>query len=112
MKEFIATYFFLFVLLQCNAQLINTKPVDIPAGPINFNTEIIKKNRIKSIVLDIVDKPDGSVIIDKDATQGFEFDSSGKLTRYYYTILNKTEAQEIDVPAIKKHGRIIRPATT
>ncbi len=60
----------------------------------------------------MVDKPDGQVIIDKGATQGYEFDSEGKLTRYYYTILNKIDAQEVAVPAVKKHGHIIRAATT
>lgn len=60
----------------------------------------------------MVDKPDGSVIIDKNATQGYEFDQRGKLIRYYYTILNKTQITEIDVPALKKHGRIVQSAST
>lgn len=102
----------LFLSLSCSAQLINIKPVDIATGPLSFNTEIIRKNKIKSIVLDISDKPDGSVIIDKGATQGYEFDTIGRIKRYYYTILNKTESEEIEVRAIKKKGRIIRPATT
>ena len=86
--------------------------MDVYAGPVNFNSEVVKKNKIKSIVLDIVDKPDGSIIIDKGATQGFDFDVDGKLVRYYYTMLNRIEKEEVDVPAIKKRGRIIRPATT
>jgi hypothetical protein len=81
-------------------------------APLNFSTETIKKNKIKSIVLDIVDKPDGAIIVDKDATQGYFFDTKGRLTNYYYTILNQVQTKEIDVPAVKKHGRIIRPATT
>ena len=104
----------LFLLLTLNAasQLISTRPAEISTGPLSFNAAVVKQNRIRSIVLDMVDKPDGSVIIDKDATQGFEFDTEGRVVRYYYTILNKTEAQEVDVPAVKRHGRIIRPATT
>jgi hypothetical protein len=94
------------------AQLINTRPVEINVGPINFNPEIVKKNKVKTIVLDIVDKPDGKIIVDKDATQGFEFDEKGRVIRYYYTILNRTQATEIDVPALKRKGRVIRPATT
>lgn len=112
MKKAILIYILLIAFINCNAQLIITKPVEVAVAPINFNPELIKLNKIKSIVLDIVDKPDGSVIIDKDATQGYEFDLNGNLIRYYYTILNKTQTTEVDVPAIKKHGRIIRQATT
>lgn len=112
MKKGILISLLLTAFFHCNAQLIITKPVDVSVAPINFNSELIKQNKIKSIVLDIVDKPDGSVIIDKDATQGYEFDINGKLIRYYYTILNKTQTSEVDVPAIKKHGHIIRPAGT
>lgn len=86
--------------------------MDVYRGPVNFNAEVIKTNKIKSIVLDIVDKPDGTVIIDKDATQGFEFDENGRIVRYYYTVLSKVLQQEIEVPAIKRHGKIIRPAST
>ncbi len=100
------------MLQNCFSQLLNNKPVEISVGPIRFNAEVIKQKKVKSIVLDIVDKPDGSIIIDKGATQGYEFDAMGKLSRYYYTILNKTQAVEIDVPALKKRGRVIRQATT
>lgn len=86
--------------------------MDIPIGPINFNAGIIKKNKIKSISIIIVDKPDGTVIIDKGESKGYEFDESGNITRYYYTVLNKTETEEIEVPAVKKKGRVIRPART
>jgi hypothetical protein len=110
-KQFL-TYLFLFAILHCSAQLISTEPVEISTGPIQFNPDIIKKNKVKTIVLDIVDKPDGKIIVDKDATQGFEFDEKGRVVRYYYTILNRTQATEVDVPALKKRGKVIRPATT
>ena len=84
-------FFCLPFLIPCHAQLINTKPVDIYTGPINFNSQIIKEHKIKSIALYIVDKPDGDVIVDKQAGQGYEFDSNGKMIRYYYTILSKTK---------------------
>lgn len=101
-----------FIIGDCRAQLINTKPVDIPLGPINFNRDYIKQHHIKSISLDIVDKPDGEIIIDKDALQGYEFDASGRLIRYYYTVLTKSKTEEIETPALKKKGKIIRPAST
>lgn len=112
MKKYSIFCFFLLAAVACPAQLISTRPVEISVGPVNFNTAVVRQNRIRSIVLDIVDKPDGSVIIDKDATQGFEFDTLGRVVRYYYTVLNKTTAEEVEVPAVKRHGRIIRPAAT
>ena len=98
--------------LNCSAQLFNVKPMDIPLGPINFNPEYIRQNKVKTITLDIVDKPDGAVIIDKNATQGYEFDSIGRLVRYYYTILSKTESQEMMVPPIIKRGKVVRAGST
>ena len=58
----------------------------------------------------MVDKPDGMVIIDKGAEKGYEFDENGNIIRYYYTILKKTQSEEIELPAIKRKGRIIQPA--
>lgn len=99
-------------MLHCNAQLINTEPVDIYLGPVNFNPEIVKKSKIKTLTIAIVDKPDGAVIIDKGNTQGFEFNPEGYVNRYYYTVLNKILKEEVDVPAVKRKGRVIRPSTT
>ena len=112
MKKHLIIYFFLIAIVHSSAQIINVKPVDITIGPLNFSPEVIKQSKIKSIVLDIVDKPDGSVIVDKDATQGYVFDVNGRLINYYYTVLNQVQVEEVDVPAFKKHGKIIRPATT
>lgn len=112
MKKYLITPFWLFVICNCTAQIINFKPVEIAVGPTNFNSELIKRNKIKSINIVIVDKPDGTVIIDKGAGKGYEFDEKGNVVRYYYTVLNKTQSEEIEIPAIKKKGRIIRPART
>lgn len=111
MKNKFLTYLFFLAVLPCSAQLISTMPAEISTGPIRFNPEIIRKNKVKTIVLDIVDKPDGKIIVDKDATQGFEFDEKGRVVRYYYTVLNRAQATEVDVPALKKRGKVIRPAT-
>ena len=108
----ILTILYLFVFFSSTGQVINLKPIDVSLGPINFNSKYIKENQVKSIVLDIVDKPDGSVIIDKDATQGYEFDSLGRLSRYYYTILNKSVSREVAIPSIVKRGKVIRAAST
>lgn len=100
----------LFVIYNCKSQIINNTPTDIPIGPINFNADQIKKNKIKRIDIIIVDKPDGLVIIDKGASKGYDFDEKGNVTRYYYTVLNKTQSEEIEVPAVKRKGRIIQAA--
>ena len=86
--------------------------MEISVGPSAFNPEVVKQNKIKSILVVMVDKPDGAVIIDKGGTQGYEFDMDGKVIRYYYTILNRVEIQEMDAPAIRRGGRIIHAATT
>lgn len=112
MKKPTLFFLFLFPFIVCKSQLLNTRPVDVNVGPVYFNTEIVKQNRIKSIQVIMVDKPDGSIIIDKGATQGYEFDEKGRVIRYYYTILDKIEIKEVDVPAIKSHGHIIKAATT
>ena len=90
--------------------MINNKPVDISIGAVNFNPDIIKKNRIKTIAIVIVDKPDGTVIIDKGESKGYEFNEDGYMTRYYCTVLNRTETEEYEIQAVKRRGKVIRPA--
>jgi YD repeat-containing protein len=103
---------FSFLFSGSSAQLISTKPAEINTGPVSFNPEVVKKNKIRSITIVMVDKPDGAVIIDKGATQGFEFDSLGRVSRYYYTILSSIKKEEVEVPPFRRRGKVIRPATT
>ncbi|MFL5765157.1 MAG: hypothetical protein ACJ77K_14535 [Bacteroidia bacterium] len=105
-------FHFLFFTLQSNAQLIVTKPQEISVGPCIFNPNVIKASKIKRIDVVKVDKPDGAIIIDKGEAQGYDFDTLGRLKRYYYTVLNNVTYEEVAVPAVKRKGRIIRPATT
>ncbi len=112
MKQKILFFLLYVIAFDCVAQLISTMPVDVNIGPVQFNPSVIKQHKIKTLNIIMVDKPDGALIIDKGATQGYEFDESGRVTRYYYTILNSIKYEEVDVPAIKRKGRIIRPATT
>lgn len=100
------------IQLSAFAQLISTAPVEIGIGPAAFNAAAIKRNKIHKIDVVIVDKPDGEIIVDKGASQGYEFDSLGRISRYYYTILNFAENEVIDVPEIRKKGKVIQPATT
>lgn len=105
------TLLLLIFHLSSMAQLVSTYPVEIGIGPANFNPKIIKKNKIKKIDVVLVDKPDGEVIVDKGAAQGYEFDSLGRITRYYYTILNFAENEVVDVPEIRRKGKVIQAAT-
>lgn len=108
----VTTLLLLTVNLASFAQLISTNPVEIGIGPASFNASVIKQNKIKKIDVVIVDKPDGEVIIDKGASQGYEFDSLGRITRYYYTILNFAENEVVDVPEVRRKGKIIQAAST
>src|ERR1043166_325791 len=111
-RGMILIFILCLTVISSRAQLIVTKPQEISVGPCVFNANLIKANKIKRIDVVKVDKPDGEVIIDKGEAQGYDFDTLGRLSRYYYTVLNSTAYEEVDVPAIKRKGRIIRPATT
>jgi len=99
-------------MMGAQAQIINTKPVDINVGPIRFNASIIKENKVQKIDVVMVDKPDGKVIVDKGSGQGYEFDTEGRISKYYYTIFKGVVYEEVNVPAIKRKGRIIQKAYT
>ena len=112
LKRFILIFLSLILYVNCTAQLINTKPKDISLGPISFNSAAVKQNKIKSLLVVVVDKPDGEVIIDRGHTQGYEFDTCGNVTRYYYTVFGVSHTEEVDVPAVYHHGKLIRHAGT
>lgn len=111
MKKIFILQFSVFISLNGIGQIINNKPVDIAMGLIDFNSELVKKNRIKKIDITIVDKPDGNIIIDKGARRGYEFNENGYVSKYYYTIFNRIQSEEVLIPAIKKNGRIIKAET-
>ena len=102
----------LLFVAACSAQMIAPKPQEIAAGDVNFNPDFIKKNKIKKIEMQISDKPDGTVIIDKGECKGYEFEEFGYVTRYYYTLLNPTETEQIKIPPVQRKGKIIHPAST
>jgi hypothetical protein len=95
-----------------NAQQISTIPNEIIVSPRQFNPKFIKDNKIKNILVVIVDKPDGSVIIDKGEAQGYDFNPDGLLMRYYYTLLMGSEKREEEYPALERNGKVIRAAGT
>lgn len=64
-----------------------------------FNTEYIKSQKIKSITFDILDKKDLQVAEDKGLLNYYEFNTHGKLTRFYYTTISKVIQKEYYVDA-------------
>lgn len=86
------TFILLFLLIDCTAQIILNKPIDITVADINFNADVIKNNKIKRIDVIISDKPDGSTIVNKGAGLVYKFNENGYITRYMYTILNTNKS--------------------
>ena len=82
----------------CIAQIININPVPVEIGTTHFNPEAIRKNNIKRIEIKVVNKPDGSRIIDKGTTFEYKFNTKGYITDYYYTVFNKI--QVVDAPPV------------
>ena len=72
-----------------------------------FNTEYIKKQKIKSITFDIIDKKDFQVAEDKGLLNYYEFNSNGLLTRFYYTSIIKVIQKEYYVAAKSLHRKKI-----
>lgn len=103
LKKNSALLFFL-TSLSCYAQLINNGFVPIKTGGLEFNPEIVKKNHIKSIRINIINKPDGSVMVNKGAVNGYNFNYSGHMTKYYYTVLDKIVPAENNGKEIKQTG--------
>ena len=68
----------------------------------NFNREWIKKNNIKGVTFDILDKKDYQPGNDEGLVEKYEFDQEGKLTRFYYTEVARQMVKETYVPGIRK----------
>jgi hypothetical protein len=105
---------FIFIFLQqlASAQLffpsLSSSGDKIP----NFNQAEIKKNRIKSIIFDMVDKKDFQVAEDKDLSRHYEFDSLGRLKRSYYTIVSRVIQKEFHTAPIVRHRRMVSAGGT
>ncbi len=73
-----------------------------------FNQAFIQNQNIKSITFDIIDKKDLQVAEDKGLLNEYEFNTHGKLTRFYYTSIIKTIQKEYHAEAVYNHRRKIR----
>ena len=74
----------------------------------NFNFEYIKKQKIKNIVFDILDKKDLQVAVDKGLIHNYDFDAQGRLTRFYYTVIGKTTLKEFHTAPVVRHHKVVR----
>ncbi len=72
-----------------------------------FNSDYIKQQGIKSITFDIIDKKDLQVAEDKGLLNYYEFNSTGKLNRFYYTSIYKVVQKEFHSEPVYKRGRKI-----
>lgn len=61
----------------------------------NFNPEVIKTKGIKKITFEITDKKDFEMVVDKNLTENYEFNTDGKLTRFYFTTIAKTNERQV-----------------
>jgi hypothetical protein len=63
---------------------------------------VIKRNNIKRITFEIIDKKDFEVAVDKSLSESYEFNGDGLISRYYYTNIVKTVEKHIAVYG--RHG--------
>src|SRR5262249_49397347 len=62
---------------------------------------------IKRITYDIIDKKDFEVAIDKSLMESYDFDTNGKVSRYFYTTIIKTIEKEVYTPPVYRKRRRI-----
>jgi antitoxin component YwqK of YwqJK toxin-antitoxin module len=108
---------FLFILFlisynSCFSQIINPYPTAVPVSEPRFSRAFIRDHKIKTIIASVVDKPDGEIIRDKGLAQVYAFDTAGNLTRHYFNEITSLEKTETDIPAVYRHGRVVKKAST
>ncbi len=82
------------------AQLLSFNPENLFEKFHQFNADYIKKNHIKSIIFDIIDKKDWQEAEDKNLVEVYEFNKDGNLKRQYHTSVKKIIREQIEN---KKH---------
>ena len=90
-----------------SAQIITPSLQNTTDNIPNFNFSEIKRLKIKTIIFDLVDKKDFQIAEDKDLSRHYEFDSLGRLTRYYYTIISRIIQKEFHTAPVYRHKRMI-----
>lgn len=98
----------LLILNQLTAQLITPDHTTVFKKEYTFSPEHIKKNQIKKVVFEILDKKDYEAPVDKNLVEHYEFNSSGHITRFYYTDIVKTIEKQVTVPPTYKGRRKVK----
>lgn len=91
-------YFFIvlfFSALTSVAQVLIPTPETALEPQHNFNPQVIKQKGIKKITFEIIDKKDFEVAVDKSLTETYEFNTDGKISRFYYTTIVKTNEKQV-----------------
>src|SRR4051812_16362440 len=104
---YLSKFFFIvlgFCLSFANAQVLVPTPETAFESQHNFNAMFIKQKGIKKINFEIIDKKDFEVAVNKNLVETYEFNSEGRITRYYYTNIARTV--EKHVPVYHKKGRV------
>lgn len=83
---------------HATAQLLVPDPATVFKKEYTFSPQYIKKNQIKKVVFEILDKKDFETAVDKHLVENYEFSSFGFLLRFYYTDIIKTIEKEVTVP--------------
>ncbi|MEO6305863.1 MAG: hypothetical protein ABIP51_22140 [Bacteroidia bacterium] len=107
MSKFIFILSFLCFCFLAKAQVLLPAPETAFEKQHSFNPDVIKINNIRRITFDIIDKKDFEVAIDKSLIESYDFDTNGKLSRYYYTTIIKTIEKEITTPPVYRKRRRI-----
>lgn len=76
----------------------------------NFNPEVIKRNGIRRIVFEILDKKDFEAPVDRSLVETYEFNSDGLLSRFYYTNIARTVEKHITVQG--RRGQVSHQVVT
>ena len=90
---------YLLFLITQNSKLISQTLIPTAESAFEsqlpFNTEYIKKQKIKSITFDIIDKKDFQVAEDKGLLNYYEFNSNGLLTRFFFNKMHCFKYQSV-----------------
>jgi hypothetical protein len=103
------TLILLFGLGSARAQVFNPPIQHIADNIPDFNFGEIKKRKIRSIVFDMVDKKDWQVAEDRDLSRHYEFDTLGRISRCYYTVVSRIIQKEFHTAPVYRKRRMISP---
>jgi hypothetical protein len=101
-------YIFIFLLAGTSgiAQILVPTPETAFEQQHNFNANLIRQKNVKKITFEIVDKKDFEIAVDKNLVETYEFNSSGQVSRFYYTNIVKTIEKQttVNVSRGRKRG--------